>query len=141
MKKNLLSFLTFLIVNFCFSQTSWNADLAHSSIVFSVSHFKISEVVGNFNEFDIATKTQNDFKNPVFEVTIDASSIDTNQKGRDNHLKSSDFFDVTKFPNIKFTSNKFEKLNDDEFSLTGEIILKGISKEITFKGKINGIST
>ena len=78
MKKNLLSFL---IVNFCFSQTSWNADLAHSSIVFSVSHFKISEVVGNFNKFDIATKTQNDFKNPVFEVTIDASSININQKG------------------------------------------------------------
>lgn len=139
MKKNLLSFLAFLIINFCFSQTNWNADLAHSSIVFSVSHFKISKVVGNFNKFNITTKTQNDFKNPAFEVTIDASSIDTNQKSRDNHLKSSDFFDVAKFPNIKFASDKFDKLNDDDFSVTGKIILKGISKEITFKGKINGI--
>lgn len=138
MKKLILT-LILLVTLYANAQTTWKVDKAHSSITFSVSHFMISEVTGNFGKFDITATANEKFESPSFDVTIDASTINTNQTGRDNHLKSADFFDVAKHANIVFKSTGFKSLEDKRFETTGNITIKGITKEIVFKGKLNGI--
>lgn len=138
MKKIIFSLIAFvsLTIN---AQTTWKVDNAHSSITFSVSHFMISEVTGNFGKFDITAVSNDKFEDPKFEVSIDAATINTNQSGRDNHLKAADFFDVAKHANIIFKSTSFKKLEGKEFETKGDITIKGITKEVVFKGKLNGI--
>lgn len=139
MKKIVLTLIAFVALVNVHAQTTWKVDKAHSSITFSVSHFMISEVTGNFGKFDITAVSNEKFEAPAFEVSIDASTINTNQSGRDNHLKSADFFDVANHATIVFKSKSFKQLEGKEFETTGEITIKGVTKEIVFKGKLNGI--
>ncbi|PKH50042.1 polyisoprenoid-binding protein [Tenacibaculum sp. Bg11-29] len=138
MKKLILGLIISITLNVT-AQNTWKVDNAHSSITFSVSHFMISEVTGNFGKFDITATTNEKFETPSFEVVIDAATINTNQSGRDNHLKSADFFDVAKHANIVFKSASFKSLEGKEFETTGNITIKGITKEVVFKGKLNGV--
>lgn len=121
------------------SQTTWKVDKAHSSITFSVSHYMISEVTGSFKKFDITATSNEKFENPSFDVAINTASIDTNQSGRDKHLQAPDFFDAANHANIVFKSTAFKQLEGKDFETTGTITIKGISKEIMFKGTLNGI--
>ncbi|WP_442264779.1 YceI family protein [Tenacibaculum sp. ZS6-P6] len=139
MKKIVLTLLALVTLISINAQTIWKVDKAHSSITFSVSHFMISEVTGNFEKFDITAVSNKKFEAPKFNVSIDASTINTNQSGRDNHLKAVDFFDVANHANIIFKSNNFKQLEGKEFQTIGEITIKGITKEVIFKGKLNGI--
>ena len=138
MKKIILALIVLVSLNVN-AQTTWKVDNAHSSVTFSVSHFMISEVTGNFGKFDITAISNEKFEDPKFEVSIDASTINTNQTGRDNHLKAADFFDVAKHAAIVFKSSSFKKLEGKEFETKGNITIKGITKEVVFKGKLNGI--
>ena len=138
MKKIILALIVLVSLNVN-AQTTWKVDNAHSSVTFSVSHFMISEVTGNFGKFDITAISNEKFEDPKFEVSIDASTINTNQTGRDNHLKKADFFDVAKHAAIVFKSSSFKKLEGKEFETKGNITIKGITKEVVFKGKLNGI--
>ena len=138
MKKLILGLIILVTLN-TNAQTTWKVDKAHSSITFSVSHFMISEVTGNFGKFDITATANEKFESPTFEVTIDAATINTNQSGRDNHLKAADFFDVAKHANIIFKSSSFKNLEGKEFETIGNITIKGITKEVVFKGKLNGV--
>ena len=138
MKKLILTLIILVTLN-TNAQSTWKVDNAHSSITFSVSHFMISEVTGNFGKFDITATANEKFESPSFDVSIDAATINTNQSGRDNHLKSADFFDVAKHANIVFKSSSFKNLEGKEFETTGNITIKGITKEIVFKGKLNGV--
>jgi len=139
MKKIILTFVALVTLVTVNAQNTWKVDNSHSSITFSVSHFMISEVTGNFGKFDITATTNEKFEAPEFDVTIDASTINTNQSGRDNHLKAADFFDVEKHANIVFKSSSFTKLEGKEFEAKGNITIKGITKEVVFKGKLNGV--
>ena len=138
MKKLILTLIILVTLN-TNAQSTWKVDNAHSSITFSVSHFMISEVTGNFGKFDITATANEKFESPSFDVSIDAATINTKQSGRDNHLKSADFFDVAKHANIVFKSSSFKNLEGKEFETTGNITIKGITKEIVFKGKLNGV--
>lgn len=139
MKKQVFTLLAIITLLSANAQTIWKVDNAHSSINFSVSHFMISEVTGNFTNFDITATSNEKLEKPVFKVTIDASSINTNNEGRDGHLKSDDFFNVEKNPSISFESTSFKQLEDNKFSLTGNITIKDKTEAITFTGKLNGI--
>lgn len=139
MKKIVLTLIAFVTLANVNAQTTWKVDKAHSSITFSVSHFMISEVTGNFGKFDITAMSNEKFEEPKFNVSIDVSTINTNQSGRDNHLKAADFFDVANHTNIVFKSNSFKSLEGKEFETTGEMTIKGITKEVVFRGKLNGI--
>ena len=139
MKKLVLIAIALLFCKESIAQNTWKVDKSHSSITFSVSHFMISEVTGNFNAFDIEATADEKFQNPSFKVTIDANSINTNQPSRDGHLKSPDFFNTQKHPTITFDSSSFQDLKDGKFATTGKITINGVSKEIKFKGKLNGI--
>ncbi len=121
-------------------KTVWNLDKNHSKLQFYARHMIIAEVTGLFNNFDVSVKAGDDFKDSEVEVTIDAKSIDTGIKDRDNHLKSPDFFDVEKFPQIKFKSNKVEKVDDESYKLYGDFTIRDITKpivlDVTYGGTI-----
>ncbi|MGA7719863.1 MAG: YceI family protein [Ignavibacteriaceae bacterium] len=111
----------------------WSLDPAHTKVQFSVRHMIISEVAGHFNNFDIQVFAGPDFSDSEIKATIDVKSINTGIADRDNHLKSPDFFDVEKFEQILFKSNKIEKLDDEEFKLSGDLTIRDITKPIELK--------
>jgi polyisoprenoid-binding protein YceI len=111
---------------------TYTLDAAHSSMTFMIQHLGISFVHGRFNDF--AGSFTIDKETPAkssFEMTIKADSIDTNQKQRDTHLRSADFFDVKKFPEMTFKSTKVEAI-DMGYKVTGDFTLHGVTKSISF---------
>jgi polyisoprenoid-binding protein YceI len=90
---------------------SWNLDTAHSEIEFKVRHMMISSVKGQFGTFDIMFDSESeDLSQATIDVSIEASSVNTKNEQRDEHLKSADFFDVAQFPRITFKSTNIEKM-------------------------------
>ncbi len=99
----------------------------------------ISETKGSFDNYKLNVETNGtDFTNARIELEIDTNSINTNMTDRDNHLRSADFFDVAQFPTIRFISTSFEKINDEDYKLSGDITIKGITKPIDFKINYGG---
>jgi polyisoprenoid-binding protein YceI len=123
-------------------ETKWSVDLVHSEISFKVRHLMISNVKGSFKTFDtnIYTTGKN-FLTAEIDVWIDAASITTGDKKRDEHLKSADFFDVSNHKQIGFvanTINKPDKKHNHE--LWGELTMKGITKTIKLDVEFGGIT-
>src|SRR6478736_10562142 len=111
MKKLSSTIIAILFVTVSFAQKTYTLDKNHAKVGFSVSHFVISNVEGNFKVFDATLNaTKDDFSDAVFTFTADVNSIDTDIEKRDNDLRSSNFFDVAKFPTIDFKSTSFRKI-------------------------------
>jgi polyisoprenoid-binding protein YceI len=106
-------------------------DAAHSDATFAVRHL-ITKVRGRFSEFagSIAFDETNP-TNSTVTFTIQAASIDTNQKDRDAHLRSGDFFDVEKFPTISFVSTGLTPRGGDEYEVTGDFTVRDVTRRIT----------
>ena len=113
----------------------WTLDTTHSAAEFAVKHLMISTVKGHFKTFTGSGETNSDGTLKSAELTIDASSINTNVESRDNHLKSPDFFDVAQFPTITFKSTKIEQTGTD-ISITGDLTMHGMTKPVTLKGEL-----
>jgi polyisoprenoid-binding protein YceI len=111
----------------------YNADPAHSEVIFAVRHMAgVSRVTGRFNEFT-ATITGDPAKpeGSSVEFAIKTTSIDTKEAGRDKHLRSPDFFDVEKFPEITFKSSKISAKGQNKYDVAGTLTMHGVSKEVT----------
>jgi polyisoprenoid-binding protein YceI len=117
---------------------TWKLDPTHSEITFSVRHLAISKVRGSFEKFDVTIVTAPDPKDTTIEATVDVASVNTNQKDRDNHLRTSDFFLVEEYPTFTFTSTKFTPKGDD-FTVEGDLTLRGVTKPVILKGEFGGI--
>jgi polyisoprenoid-binding protein YceI len=120
----------------------WDLDLSHSSVNFSVDHLAISETTGKFDKYEVLVNSdKEDFTDAQFSVTIFTNSINTADAKRDEHLKNKDFFDVEKNPTIKFEGEKFELKNKkkNEYKVKGKLTLNGVTKDVVFDGKFNGI--
>jgi polyisoprenoid-binding protein YceI len=116
------------------SAATWALDPAHSSIDFSVQHMMLSYVKGEFDKFSgTITAQDDDPKSLEIDVTIDASSVDTHNEKRDNHLKSPDFLDVAKYPTITFKSVKIEPETDGKWKVTGNLTLHGVTKLVVLE--------
>jgi polyisoprenoid-binding protein YceI len=114
----------------------WLTDPSHSEIFFKVKHMVISTVTGEFTKFQGSIESGNDdLSNAKFDFSIEADSINTKITDRDNHLKSEDFFDVTHYPKLTFTSESGIKNN----TITGLLTIKEVSKEITLDADFGGI--
>lgn len=114
-----------------FAQETWTVDKSHSSATFKVRHM-MANVVGSFREFD--GNINIDRANPAnstVEFTIQAGSIDTGNKNRDEHLRSADFFDVAKYPAISFRSTAVKPKSPTEFDVTGDLTMHGVTKRVT----------
>jgi polyisoprenoid-binding protein YceI len=121
--------------------SNFQLDKIHSSISFQVKHMMVSKVKGEFNEFDIEVEGDvNQLEASKVKVTIPVSSIDTKNEDRDNHLRSADFFDAEKYPNITFISDSVKKVSDHEYKVTGQLTIKDVTKTETFKVEFNGQS-
>jgi len=111
---------------------TWQLDLAHTNIEFAVKHLMIATVRGRFG--GAKGTVQVDEANPRaahVDVTIDAASVDTRQEQRDAHLRSPDFFDVARFPTIRFVSRRIEGDPQGDFQLLGDLTIRDVTKEVT----------
>lgn len=125
--------------------TKWVLDPTHSEVNFKAKHLVISTVSGKFKKFNgtVETDSPDNFNSAKIEFTIDVSSIDTNQEPRDEHLRSADFFDAANHPQIIFKSTSFELEDneDDSYSLTGDLTIRGITKSIKLDVEYGGTAT
>jgi len=122
------------------STTKWITDPAHSEILFKVKHLMITNVKGEFRNFEASIDGEN-FETAPINLTIQADSIFTNNNDRDNHLKSADFFDVEKFNEINFKGTSIKKVDDNNFKLTGDLTMKGIAQPVTLDVEYGGPMT
>ena len=120
--------------------TTWKLDPVHSEVQFKVKHLMITTVTGYFKKFDLEVITETDDFTTASKVdfTADIDSIDTNNKQRDTHLKSADFFDAENHGQLKFVGKKYEA-NGDEGHLTGDLTIRGITKPHDVKVEFGGI--
>ncbi len=123
------------------AQDVYTADPAHTSIGFQVKHLMVSNVSGGFKTYTASISLDpKNIENSTVDVTIDATSISTNNEKRDGHLKSPDFFDVEKYPTITFKSKKIVKKGDGWVAV-GDLTMRGVTKEIelpfTLTGPVN----
>lgn len=122
------------------AQTAWKIDEAHSKVQFSVSHMVISDVTGQFRKFDgNITSAGDDFSKGRVEMTMQVASINTDNEKRDEHLKSADFFDAQKYPEIKFVGKSLKKVKGNKYKLTGNFTMKGVTRPITLDVIYGGV--
>jgi polyisoprenoid-binding protein YceI len=113
--------------------SQWNIDPAHSTAQFVVTHLELSDVQGTFTGISgSATIDGDDLSKSNVTASIDVSTLDTGIGMRDDDLKSSNFFDVAKYPAMTFQSTKIEKTGDATAKMTGNLTLHGVTKEVTF---------
>jgi len=118
----------------------WTLDTAHSEIEFKVKHMMISTVKGNFENFKVDVTTDSEqLENAKVAVEIDVNSVTTKSEQRDQHLKSEDFFNASQYGQIKFISTEIKKITEEEFEITGDLTIKGITKSVTAEVEFGGI--
>ncbi|MER3523808.1 MAG: polyisoprenoid-binding protein [Ignavibacteria bacterium] len=122
------------------AQGSWSVDKNHSQILFTVSHMVFSEVTGTFRDFDVKFESsKDDFTDARIVATIKASSIDTQNERRDGHLKSDEFLNAEKYPEITFKSTKVEKVSEDTYKIAGELTIRNVTKPVVLNAKFGGL--
>jgi polyisoprenoid-binding protein YceI len=123
------------------TKTKWILDPTHSELRFKIRHLMISNVSGSLKNFQAEVEmNEADFSSAQINLTGEMSSITTNNEQRDGHLRTSDFFEVEKYPELKFSSTKVEKIDNENFALYGELTLKGVTKPIKLNVEYNGLA-
>src|SRR5687767_12750509 len=129
MKKINALFVMLMIAGAAIAQTTWTIDKNHSKIGFSVAHMGVSEVEGKFNDFDGSLVSKaDDFNGAEVKFTAKTASIDTDNEKRDNHLRSPDFFEAEKYPEITFKGNLTKA--GGKYKLKGDFTMHGVTKPV-----------
>lgn len=119
----------------------YTIDPAHSRIGFVARHAMVTKVRGSFTEFEGTVHLdEQDLSRSSAQIVIKVQSIDTGNSDRDAHLRSNDFLTMDEFPEISFTSTTAEKVGDEDFTLTGELTVKGISRPVTIDFAYQGMA-
>jgi polyisoprenoid-binding protein YceI len=119
--------------------TQWKLDPTHSEIQFKVKHLVITTVTGQFNEFEASFESlKDDFSDASISFSANIASIDTNNAQRDAHLKSPDFFDADNHPTLSFAGKGLNKTGEGTYTLTGDLTIRGITKEVTLNVEFGG---
>lgn len=122
------------------STTKWVLDPTHSEIGFKVKHMMFTNVSGKFDTFEATVETDgDDFTTSKIEFSADTASINTGNADRDNHLRSADFFDAAEFPKTTFKAGGFVKKSGDDYTLTGELTLHGVTRTVTLDAEFGGL--
>jgi len=118
----------------------YSLDPAHSRIGFAVRHLEIAMVSGRFKDFTGTIKYDDkDVTKSSVQFTAKIDSIDTEVEARDTHLKSPDFFDAAKFPEMKFVSTKVERgSGSNQYTMTGDLTIRGVTKQVSFPFTLTG---
>lgn len=123
------------------TKTKWILDPTHSELGFKIKHLMISNVSGFLKNFEAEVEMdESDFSTAQINLSAEMASITTNNEQRDGHLRNADFFEVEKYPTLKFRSTKIDKIGNDSFAVYGELTLKGITKPVKLNVEYNGIT-
>jgi polyisoprenoid-binding protein YceI len=123
------------------ANTKWTLDPMHSELGFKIKHLMITNVSGSFKNFNIEMDTKGeDLTTAQVRLTADLASISTNNEQRDAHLRNGDFFDTDNFPQLEFRSTNVEDKGDENFTLVGDLTLKGISKPVRLNVEYSGVT-
>ncbi|MGP4050829.1 YceI family protein [Streptomyces sp. 2A115] len=117
----------------------WEIEPTHSSIGFTARHIGLARVHGRFNTFAGVIRMADRVDQSAMHVVIDASSIDTNVKMRDDHLRSADFLDVDRFPTLEFYSDRFAHRGGNKWAITGALTLHGVTRTVTLDTEYFGV--
>ncbi len=120
---------------------TWALDPTHSEVQFKIKHLMITNVTGSFNIFTVSAQSEDeDFTKAKVSFTADVNSISTNNEQRDAHLKSADFFDAEKFPQIKFVATKSENVDSDgSYELYGDLTIRDVTKNVKLSVEFGGV--
>ena len=146
MKKISILFSAVLLLTAFTVLSTWKSDKNHSRLGFTITHLGISDISGSFKNFEVTVNSsKDDFSDAVFELTADVASINTDVEMRDNHLRTPDFFDAAKFPNMTFKSTSIKSAGKNKFKLSGDLTLHGVTKPVTmdllYRGTIENPSS
>ena len=120
---------------------NWLIDDTHTHLGFSVKHMMVATVRGRFTKYrGTVSIDPKDFARSTFEGEVDVASIDTGNTQRDDHLRTSDFFDAPNHPTIRFKSQRIEPKGDGEFVVHGDITIRGVTQPIAFEVEYHGVS-
>ena len=129
--KNFLIALSLFAGTTAFAQNKWKADVAHSTVKFSVPHMMISETEGSFKVYEAdVTASKEDFTDAVINFSIDVNSINTENEKRDAHLKADDFFNAAKYPKITFKGISLKKVSGNKYVLEGDLTIRDVTKRV-----------
>ena len=120
--------------------TTWKIDNAHTQISFSAKHMMVTNVRGTFH--DVTGTIELDEDDPTRsrgEFHVATASIDTNFGARDAHLRSPDFFDAERFPNISFVATDIVRVGDDHYTVAGDLTIRDVTRPMTFDVRLEGI--
>ena len=122
-----------------FKMAKYTVDQSHSTVGFAVKHMMVSKVKGQFDSYtaDIEAEDLTDLSSAKIAFSIDTASINTFSEDRDTHLRSAEFFDVEKYPSMDFKSTSITR-DGDEYKVTGDLTIKGITKPVTFDVEFGG---
>ncbi|MFE2043418.1 YceI family protein [Streptomyces sp. NPDC059477] len=116
----------------------WEVEPMHSSIAFTARHIGLARIHGRFNAFAGAVRIADRMEQSAMHVVIDAASIDTNVRMRDDHLRSADFLDVERFPTLEFYSDRFAHRGGNKWAVTGALSLHGVTRTVTLETEYLG---
>jgi polyisoprenoid-binding protein YceI len=117
----------------------WILDKPHTNLMFVARYAMLTKVRGHFQTFDGTIHVAEKPEDSWVELTIDGSTITTDNDTRDNHLRSGDFLDLENHPTITFKSTRIEVLGDDQLRVTGDLTIRGVTKEIVFDAEYVGV--
>lgn len=121
------------------AQTTWKFDQAHTEVGFEVTHLVITDVDGKFKDYEgTVTSKGDDFSNADVSFMVDINSIDTENEKRDAHLKSDDFFNAEKYPQMVFKSTSMKKTGKNTYKLLGDLTIRGTTKPVELAVVHNG---
>jgi polyisoprenoid-binding protein YceI len=120
---------------------TWTVDPAHSSVGFSVKHLGIATVRGQFDEFEGTLEIGDNDETARAYGTVQGVSVNTRDAGRDEHLRSADFFGVEQNPELRFESTEIAHVDEDTFEIVGNLTMNGVTKPITLKAEVQGTET
>ncbi len=119
---------------------AWNLDPTHSRVNFSVRHMLVSTVRGHFDVLRGSINIdENDLANSWVNAEVDAASVSTGDANRDAHLRNADFFDVEQYPTISFKSTSVQRVDGNDYKVTGDFTLHGVTKPVTFDVEYSGV--
>jgi polyisoprenoid-binding protein YceI len=119
--------------------TKWIADTTHSEIGFTARHMLVAKVRGSFEKFAVTAELpDHGFEAGSVEVKIDAASVSTREDKRDAHLRSADFFDVERTPEIAFRSRRVAPKGAERFDVVGDLTIRGVTREVVLAAEFLG---
>ncbi|WP_268225458.1 YceI family protein [Sinomicrobium oceani] len=143
MKKLVVIAIAFLTLSaFTTIGNTWKSDPPHTQLGFTVTHLGINDISGAFEDVSITLNAKGeDLSDAAFSLVAQTGSVDTRVDARNNHLKSADFFNAEKYPQMSFTSTEIKKEGNNRYSLTGELSLHGITKTVHLNVLDRGLVT